>query len=149
MCIKNQDVGRMLKGIRQIENDDMAAMETHQLAEVMAIFKALSDDYEKIENVLRAELAERIGGEVVMFPELQRKVQMKEGRKIRTVDTIGVYTAMKEFDLLDYVPEIMEVKLGKADAHYCSEVIEVVANNTEETQGAPYVAVTKMAKADY
>ena len=35
MCIKNQDVGRMLKGIRQIENDDMAAMETHQLAEVI------------------------------------------------------------------------------------------------------------------
>ncbi len=149
MCIKNQDVDKMLKGIRRIERKEAVDMTVEELAEVMAIFKSLADDYEKVEKELRAELAERIGGEVVMFPELQRKVQMKEGRKVRTVDTIGVYTAMKEFDLLDYVPEIMEVKLGKADAHYCSEVVEVVANNTEEKQGEPYVAVSKMAKADY
>lgn len=154
MCIKNQDVDRMLKGIRQIENDDMAAMETHQLAEVMAIFKALSDDYEKIEKVLRAELMSRMDNEIVLtFPDLNRKVQLKEGRATTTINAADVMLVMNNYGIGNQFPDIVNVikaKVERIPEENNAETISDIVKQFSTTEiGQPYIAVTKMVKGDY
>lgn len=161
MCIKNQDVDKMLKGIRRIERKEAVDMTVEELAEVMAVFKSLADDYEKVEKELRAELAERIGGEVVMFPGLERKVQLKDGRATKKIDGESLFSDMKERGLEDYFSMIANVVLKKVDELHLREtssdfikreqdaVADLVEANTTIEIGQPYVAVSKMAKADY
>jgi hypothetical protein len=152
MCIKNADVDKMLKGIRQIENDDMAMMETHQLAEVMVIFKALSDDYEKIEKALKEELTSRMDHEIVLtFADYNRKVQLKEGRQTKKIDGGDLFLAMRDAEMENLFPEVVNVVFKKIDevAEETPEIKAIADGLTQIEIGQPYIAVTKMAKSDY
>lgn len=154
MCIKNQDVDKMLKGIRKIEKLEMGSMSVDELAEIMVIFKSLSDDYERIEKELKTELLERIQDwEVIIFPEFERKVQIKEGRKNTIINAADVMLTMKNYGVENQFPDIVNVVKSKVDQipedNNAELISDIVKQFSEIEQGQPYLAVSKMAKTDF
>ena len=155
MCIKNQDVEKMLKGIRRIEKGEIDSMSAEELGEVLVVFKSLSDDFEKVEKQLRSVLmeAEMLSGEILMFPQFERKVQIKEGRKNTIINAADVMLTMKNYGVENQFPDIVNVVKSKVDQipedNNAELISDIVKQFSTTEQGKPYLAVSKMAKADF
>jgi len=146
MCIKNNLVEETLKGIRSIEKNSND-LSDRELAEVLVRIKKIQEDLEMSQTKIIKTLKERNYNTVELFPELESKVYLAEGKNNKEYNVQEIFKNFKDFGIVDNFPEYVKVQqtlVDKAD----EKISTIFANNVTIKVSEPSITVRKMSKQE-
>ncbi len=144
MCITNNFSETTLKQIRNLEVNSQD-MTDRELAEVLVRIKKIQDDLEwGYEKAVKA-LKERNYDSIELFPELESKVYLAEGRSSSTVNAEKVFNDLNTVGKIEEFFKVASIVKSRTDDE---ETLKVIENNSIKTVSEPSIAVRKMSKKE-
>jgi hypothetical protein len=147
MCITNQFTNETLKAIRTVEVD-ATSMSERELCEALVRIKKIREDMEWAEEKIKKHLKEREFNGIEMFPELEAKVYLAEGRSSSTINAADFMLAMKNEGLSGMIPDCVSVVKTKCDILSDPTVTKILETFTIKEEGKPSIAVRSMSKKE-
>jgi len=147
MCITNNFSETTLKQIRKLEVQS-EEMSDRELAEVLVRIKKIKDDLEWGAEKAIKKLQERNFNSVELFPELESKVYLAEGRSVSNINSAGFILDMKKAGLEGMIPDCVSIVKSKVEALENETALQALEANTFKSIGEPSIAVRKMSKKE-
>ena len=143
MCIKTEFVEKTLTSIRKSEKQ-IDEMQNRDLCETLAKIKKIQDEMETAETRIKKQLKDRGYNSIEMFPEIESKVYLAEGRKTSEYDVQKIYEQIP----VEKFVQIVTIGKGKVDELNDNLVSEIVVSNSISKISEPSIAVRKMSKTE-
>jgi hypothetical protein len=150
MCITNQFSEETLKSIRKIEVSAEDCSD-RELCDALVRIKKITEDLDWGKEKIQKILKERNFQGIEIFPELESKVYLTEGRSFSEISVEGVKKGLEEKGLGEIFPTICSVvvsKIKNIEETLIPQVEQIVDTNKTITVGEPSITVRKMSKKE-